>query len=624
MRRHAKNNLGMGEIAVPSIKERLKAKTGLALKAAGVVVFIAVIAISMFYILNKDRGTAPAASQMLTAPVQRGSIEQTVEGTGTLQPSERYILKTKTDGTVEKVFVNEGSQVKAGDSILQIKNEKVANQNRQASLQWELAQKELSELLTPDENWAEQKAAQLKVEQYTIALEEKQEQIDDLVLKAPYDGMILETKISLGDKVNAGQTAVKLATSGEIEVVAQIDQKDINSIAAGMEANVYVKGINKTLQGRVKEVAFVGDTNSGKFEVILELLEADETIREGMQTQNTIYLVKELDREILLYKQGPGFIRYAESDEIASKVSGTVTAIYYEEGAKVNKGEPLIKLSNPELERQLKETRLQLVNAEEQLRQIIAPDEDTIKAQELKVLQNYNSYLTAKEKLDSLYVISPIDGVVVSLAVSSGEELSSENLEQELVVISSFQQTKMEISVDELDINKLEMGQEATITVDALPGKQLKGRIIGMAYEGITTNDITKYNVTLAVDYTEGIKGGMSATATICLAQKEDVLLVPSESVTTENGRSIVQVMINGQPQTKVIETGLSNARWTEVTQGLTEGEQIVVVSTANNNSSVRMFGPGIGGAPVGGMGGGAAVRIERSGNQQRGGSQGR
>jgi len=578
----------MGAISVKAINtlfQRLKSIKWTFKKIA----LLGIILIMIILILipgGKDKNVNPVTAGIHTAFVDRGPIVQTIEGTGILQPSERFVFKAKTDGIVEQVFVTEGSQVKAGDLLLQISNEKVAAQIRQALLQWELEQKQLNKLLNPETNSAEVRSAQLKVEQYKIALAEKQEELDKLTIKAPYNGTILKYNLQVGQRVSVGQKAVQFATSDEVEVVAQFDEKDISSITAGMEVNVYVKGLNKTLKGKVKEVAFTGDTSSGKFEVIIELLELDESIRQGMQTYNTVIIANDPKQDIFLYKQGSGYIRYTQSDEIATEVSGTVAEIYHNSGVRVYKDEPLIRLSNPELERQLEEVRLQLENAEEALQQLLSPDEDTIKKQEMQVLQSYNSYLTVQEKLDSLSVISPIDGVVVSLFVSPGEELIGS---EELVVISNFQQMEMEISVDELDINKLSIGQEATINVDALPDIELSGRIIGIAYEGITTNDITRYTVTLAVDYTEGLKGGMSATAIIVTAKKDNVLRVPSEAVTTKNGQSIIQVLADGRLQSRVIKTGLSTDRWTEITDGLQEGEEIVVVSTANRTNF--MFG---------------------------------
>lgn len=593
-----------------SIKERLKtmkvSKKKLGLAAALVILCTVVAVLKLSGPESKNTG-----ADFSLATVQRGSIQQTVEGTGTLQPRERFVLRSKTSGTVKEVMVSEGIQVNKGDPILTIDNKKINTQSRQAAISWELAQKELEELLSPTSaSDSKRIAAELKVEQYEIALQEAREQKDKLTLKAPFDGTVLKNELYAGQKVTAGTKALTVATTDEVEAVARFSDRDLSSLSAGMKADVYVKGLNKTYHGRVKEIAFSGDAATGTFEVLISLDNPDQSIRPGMLTYNTVFVVNDPDNELFIYKQAEGHIRYTEEEDMTTEVSGTVEEIFVEPGAQIYKGEPILRLSNPELDRRLRETELQLANAREELRQITDPDEKTVKQQELKVLQSYDSYLSAREKADSLSVTSPIDGVVVKLSVSPGEELSSENLEQELVVISSFQQTELKISVDELDINKLKMGQEAIVTADALPNVQLKGKIAGIAYEGTTTNNITKYDVTLVVDYTEGIKGGMSATATILLDKKDNVLRVPAEAVTTVGGRSIVTAMVDGQPQVKQIETGLSTDRWVEVVNGLQEGEQIVVASSSGSGGQVQMFGPGMGGPPPGG--GGGTVRIQR------------
>lgn len=593
-----------------SIKERLKtmkvSKKKLGLAAALVILCTVVAVLKLSGPESKNTG-----ADFSLATVQRGSIQQTVEGTGTLQPRERFVLRSKTSGTVKEVMVSEGTQVDKGDPILTIDNEKINTQSRQAAISWELAQKELEELLSPTSaSDSKRIAAELKVEQYEIALQEAREQKDKLTLKAPFNGTVLKNELYAGQKVTAGTKALTVATTDEVEAVARFSDRDLSSLSAGMKADVYVKGLNKTYHGRVKEIAFSGDAATGTFEVLISLDNPDQGIRPGMLTYNTVFVVNDPDNELFIYKQAEGHIRYTEEEDMTTEVSGTVEEIFVEPGAKIYKDEPILRLSNPELDRRLRETELQLANAREELRQITDPDEKTVKQQELKMLQSYDSYLSAREKADSLSVTSPIDGVVVKLSVSPGEELSSENLEQELVVISSFQQTELKISVDELDINKLKMGQEAIVTADALPNVQLKGKIAGIAYEGTTTNNITKYDVTLAVDYTEGIKGGMSATATILLDKKDNILCVPAEAVTTVGGRSIVTAMVDGQPQVKQIETGLSTDRWVEVVNGLQEGEQIVVASSSGSGGQVQMFGPGMGGPPPGG--GGGTVRIQR------------
>ena len=490
---------------------------------------------------------------------------------------------------------------------MRVQNDELESQARQAVLEWEIAKSDLAEMTSslPETDY-DRRAAELKVEQYRIALEDKKEEKDKLILKAPFDGTILDIELQAGQRVNTGVLAATFATTEEVEVVASFSDQDINTLSTGMETQVYVKGLNKDYKGKVKEIAFAAEnTTSGTFEVLISIDNPDEALRPGMQTYNTVYVVRDKEQDVFIYKQGPGYIRYTQSEEMVTEVSGTVAEIYHKPGDKVKKGEPIMRLTNNEIDRQVKDAENQLANAEDQLQQLLNPDEDTIKQQQLKVEQNYQKVLSTNKKLDSLNVVSPIDGVVVSIAVKPGDELGADTSSagQELLVVCNFEKNYLEIPVDELDINKIKFGQQASIKIDALPNVVATGKVIGIAQEGTTSDGVTKYPVTLEVGYVEGIKGGMTATATILLEKKENVLRVPAEAVATSNGRSTVQVVENGQPRTKQVKTGINSGRWVEILEGLTEGEQLIIARTSTT-SQTQQFGPPPGMGVPGGMGG--------------------
>ncbi len=602
-----------------------------------VIIIACVIIIATAGYITTHRKSKASSANFLTAAVQRGAIEDSIEGNGALQPSERYTLKTKASGTVEKILVTEGTQVKQGQPLLNIKNSEVEIQAKQAELEWQIAHNDLVSLNNPAaETDSSIRSAQLKVEQYQITLKDKQEEKDKLIIKAPFTGTILETAIKAGQRVSSGTTALTIATTTEMEVVAQFSANVINSLSPGMEARIFVTGLAKTYQGKMKEIAFSApvannsggnssgnsggsSSSAGTFATIITVEEPDEGLRPGMQTYNTIIIASDQEQDLFLYQQASGYLRYTQSEKIETEVSGTVAEIYHQAGDKVFQGEPLLAIKNEEIDRQIKETENQLADAEEKLRQLLSPEAETIQQQQLKVAQNLQKMYVSKDQLNSLHVTAPIDGVVVSLSVITGDELS---VGQELVVISNFTKNNLEISVDELDVNKLQFGQEAVISIDALPDVSLTGRVIGIAQEGTTSDGVTKYPVTLEVGYTEGIKGGMTASATIKLQKKENVLRIPAEALITNNNRTMVRIVENGQPQMQPIRTGLNNGRWVEVLEGLEEGQQIVLAATSSternqtNMTRIRMPGGGGGmGMPGGGGTPGGTRNQGNSGN---------
>lgn len=585
-------------------------------------IFIVLVLSTVFFV-NRNTGSNASEGNYATSAVSLGTIEYSIEGSGTLQPSERYALKTWSGGTVTEILVTEGAKVTKGQPLMTVVNDELNSSAKQAELEWSIAQSNLLDMYnTPDEDDYDRRSAELKVEQYKIALEEKIEDRDNLIIKAPFDGTLLENNLILGQKVNSGVTAVTFATSDQMEVVASFSDSDITSISPGMETNITVTGLNKTYYGKVKEVAFNGDSTTNKFQVIISINDPDDSLRSGMTTYNTVTIVRDMDQDIFIYKGATGYLRYVQDEDITTEVSGTVTEIYRLPGDKILKGEPILRLKNDDLDRQVKAAELQLANAEEELALLLDPDDDTIKSQELKVEQAFQKVVNANKNLDSLNVVSPIDGIVTSISVSVGDELGEDTSSsgQELLVVCNFDKNYLEISVDELDINKIDFDQTATISIDALSDAVATGKVIGIAQEGSTSNDITTYPITLEVGYVEGIKGGMSATATIVIDKKENVLAIPAESLITVDDRSMVRVLENGQIKQKLVKTGLNNGTLVEITEGLNEGDQIIVASTSSSTTNMQFIPGGMGGMggppPSGGQSGGTT--IIRSSTQRR------
>jgi len=176
--------------------------------------------------------------------------------------------------------------------------------------------------------------------------------------------------------------------------------------------------------------------------------------------------------------------------------------------------------------------------------------------------------------------------------------------------------------LSEVDAPKVQEGQEATITLDAFPGKTFTGKVIGVNHQGVVSSGVVNYPVTIQLDSNyPGIATNMSATANIIVDSKPDVLLVPNAAVQTTNGQSTVRVLKNGQVTSVPVEVGEASDSQTQITSGLSEGDTVVVSiltsqtgsSTGTSPFSRSLFGGG-------GFGGGGAVRIGGGAGGARGG----
>jgi len=321
-----------------------------------------------------------------------------------------------------------------------------------------------------------------------------------------------------------------------------------------------------------------------------------------------VTLVRDIEQDVFLYKQASGYIRFVQKEEINAEVSGTIAEIYAKSGDKLELGKPILRIANDDLDRQVRSAEIQLAKAEEELRLLLDPYSTEVRKQQLVVEESYEKMVDSQEDAESLNVTAPFSGMVVSIPVKIGEEITAA---QTLMIVSNFDKNRLEISVDELDISKLAVGQKAQVKVDALTSISLTGEVVEISQEGNSQNGITSYPVVLEVSNADGVKAGMSGAVTIILASKENVLVIPAEALTTANGRNLVTVLEAGVQKSKPVKVGINNGSQAEIIEGLSDGEQVVVASTStaaaqtNRTQGAGGFG-GMGGAPPAG----AQIRI--------------
>ena len=167
------------------------------------------------------------------------------------------------------------------------------------------------------------------------------------------------------------------------------------------------------------------------------------------------------------------------------------------------------------------------------------------------------------------------------------------------------------INLTEIDVPKVTIGNRATISLDALPGKTYTGRIVSIDTTGSVSSGVTTYPTVIALDtQAPDIFANMSASATIITRTKDNVLLVPTSALQTQNGTSTVRIMKGGQVQSRAVEVGDASDTEVEITTGVTEGETVVTAVIQSAQSATRAttspfsaFGGG--GLRAGGFGGG-------------------
>jgi len=192
----------------------------------------------------------------------------------------------------------------------------------------------------------------------------------------------------------------------------------------------------------------------------------------------------------------------------------------------------------------------------------------------------------AKEELNKAIIIAPFDGIVTDIDMKTGERISAA-----AQVISVVDPTNIEMNgaIDEIDVSSVELGQEAIITLDALPGKDVKGKVTFMSRAGTVQFGVVSYKTIISMENPdEELRDGMSSTAEIIIERYDNVLLISNRAIRGTWDKPSVEVVVDGQVEQREISLGSSDGIKSEVLSGLEEGEIVVF---PESQLPFRMFG---------------------------------
>jgi len=177
---------------------------------------------------------------------------------------------------------------------------------------------------------------------------------------------------------------------------------------------------------------------------------------------------------------------------------------------------------------------------------------------------------------DAHIIHAPFDGIVMSSVYNAGEYAgpgipAMEIASSEFVIVSE---------VNETDIINIEAGQEVDIVLDAYYLEQLKGNILKISPVPTNIGGIISYKVTVDIQPQEKVEmlPGLSASLTVTTSDIEDVLYIPIEAVSEQDGVQSVDVLLeDGSTEKAEVETGIFNYDFIEIKSGLSEGDIVIL-----------------------------------------------
>jgi RND family efflux transporter MFP subunit len=168
---------------------------------------------------------------------------------------------------------------------------------------------------------------------------------------------------------------------------------------------------------------------------------------------------------------------------------------------------------------------------------------------------------------------------------------------------------QVELTVSEVDIPKVSVGQKATVEFDAISGKTFSGTVKSILPNATTSSGVVNYTVYIKLGSIDAsLRTGMTATVDIQTLSAANVVTVPNAAVKTSNGTKYVLVVDpSGQSTRKTVTVGVSDDSYTQIASGIAEGTNVSTgSSTAASSGSTttkRSTGGLFGGPPGGGSG---------------------
>jgi RND family efflux transporter MFP subunit len=273
--------------------------------------------------------------------------------------------------------------------------------------------------------------------------------------------------------------------------------------------------------------------------------------------------------------------------DLKFQTSGRLAWVGVEEGEIVKKWQALASLDQRELQKGLEKTLLDYSKERNDFEEDIQVTyKDTVLTDSLKRLLEKNQWDLNKTVLDVelkdialkyASLISPIDGLVTHIDVP----VAGVNVTPATAVFTVADPNKLTFiaEIDEVDVSKLIVGQQASLVLDAYSNDVFKVSVDWIDFSAtVDSSGATVYLVKFNLENSEGkLRLGMNGEVTIVIASKNDILTVPLSSITeTEQGISI-DVIVDGHLETRLVTTGLEGEEDIEITSGLTSNEIVVV-----------------------------------------------
>lgn len=539
---------------------------------------------------------AAKTAEVRTSVVTRGNLSSELTSSGTIEPKDTYSITSLVEGEVITADFEEGDQVTEGQVLYQIDVSSMESEVKSATNSLERA-----------------------INNYNKAVEDYEEAIDDYsgnTYKSTRTGFIKTLNIEVGDKVGSNTEIASIYNDQTMKMKVPFLAVQAVGIGVGEQATVTLSDTEEQLAGVVTAVSNMDEVLSGGRMVRYVTLEVANP--GGLTTSHTASV---MIRDMVCCEES-GFEPITNTSmkaEITGNGNLQVEALLVNEGDFVTVGTPIFRINSKDVE------------------EILQDFKDSVDTAEEKVESAETKMDSTQETYENYTITAPISGQVITKSTKAGDKISksSSGGSTTMAVIYDLSEVTFEMSVDELDVRKVQIGQTVQVTADALEGVMMSGKVTNISLESSQSNGVTNYPVTVTLDEVGDLLPGMNVDGTIILDSVQDTLMIPVDALMRGN-RVYVKDDSVKEAQDSVpagfraveVETGMTSEDYVEIVSGVEEGTEVYVAASSTDVTSMfQMRGPGgmpggnMGG-PGGNMGGGNMGGGSRSGGGNMGGGQ--
>lgn len=517
------------------------------------VAVVLIIALLCFFVFGKGKNNKTEEQKYTEAQAERMDITETIEQSGVIEPLDRYEITSLVKGEIISSPYEEGDYVEEGATLYQIDDE-------DAQLNIEKTQN--------------------SIERSRMSLEETSDDISKLSIYANASGKLSEFTMKMGDTVSG--VIGKITNTDNLTVDIPFSAADFDKISVGNSVTITSALYMTSMSGRVshKYDATAGTGNDGS---VLKNIEI-EIPNPGSLAEGTTFAATVNTPYGTVSSAGSGTIGGGTVTTLKADVSGTVSYIAVKDGDYVKKGQLIAKLTSDSLTNSQRSNQLNLKDSELSLK-------------------------SSQKSLDDYNITSPISGTVITKNSKAGDKIDNSNSQTVMMVVADMSKVKFTITVDELDITKIALGQTAVVDADALPEETYEAKVTSIAGEGTSTGDgVTTFKVELTIDEPGNLRSGMNVNANIVIEEAKDVIGIPEEALMNTKG-STAKVLVKSDKAASQNDKGNAEGGDADKAKGKSASAGSIPANAdaksgsnkGTNSAPTGDSGKGSGGAPAGG-----------------------